>query len=133
MISAIPEKYRKYVVTDLPKYVEVVGHHHPAPLWIVPQMFPGANIGVAGTDASKMVNAPHADPHIHEDFPEIYLAVTENRGEIVCKIQMNDNVFTVESPFAVFIPPGTKHCFTVLKCDSPNWIYGITIRDWKKP
>jgi len=130
MAHAIPQKYQGYVVTDLPKYVEVTGHHKPTPFWIVPKMFPGVNLRIAGLDVSKIVGAPHASPHIH-DSPEIYLAVSENKGDVVIEIQMDDEKFLVESPCAVFIPPGTKHCFTVLKCDSPHYVFGIMLLDLK--
>ena len=32
MVKGIPEKFEKYLMTDLPKFVEVAGHHKPAPL-----------------------------------------------------------------------------------------------------
>ncbi len=128
----VPEKYRQYVVTDLPQSVAMPGHHGAAPSWIYPGMFPGVNIRINGADASKIVQKPHADPHVHEGNPEIYFAATEKRGDVVIEVQMDNETFTVESPFAVFIPPGVKHCFTVLKCDAPNYIFGIHIMDYKK-
>ena len=79
-----------------------------------------------------VVRAPHAHPHVHDHNPEIYFAATENRGDIVIEVQMDDETFTVESPFAVFIPAGVKHCFTVLKCDSPNYVFGMHIMDYEE-
>ena len=131
MERKVPDKYKQYVVTDLPQYVPMPGHHKAAPSWIAPGMFPGVNIRVNGTDASKMVKSPHAEPHVHESNPEIYFSTTEKRGELVIEVQMDDEKFTVESPFAVFIPPGVKHCFTVLTCDTPTYIYGVHIMDYK--
>jgi mannose-6-phosphate isomerase-like protein (cupin superfamily) len=130
MAYAIPGKYQKYIMTDLPKYVEVTGHLKPAPCWIVPGMFPGVNLAIAGNDASKIVGAPHASPHVH-DHPEIYLAVSDNRGAVVTEFQLDGEKFQLESPYAVFVPPGTKHCFTILKCDSPHWAFGVGVMDWK--
>ncbi len=132
MTSLIPEKFQQYVVTDLPKLVEVEGHHKPAPFWIAPDMFPGVNMRVAGLDVSKIVGAPHANTHVHES-PEIYLAPSEQKGEVVVEIQMDDEKFMVESPFAVFIPPGVKHCFSVIKCDTPHYVLGVMLTDWEKP
>ena len=83
-------------------------------------------------DVSQRVRRPHADPHVHHDFPEIYFAATEKRGDVVIEVQMDDEVFAVESPFAVFIPAGVRHCFTVLKCDSPNYVFGMHMLDCKK-
>jgi mannose-6-phosphate isomerase-like protein (cupin superfamily) len=120
-------KYEQYVITALPRLVEMPGHHQLAPSWIYPGMFPGVNIRINGMDASKKVRAPHAEPHIHADNPEIYFCATEERGAVVIEVQMDDEVFTVESPFAVFIPPGVRHCFTVLKCDLPNFVFGIHV------
>ncbi|MBW1713319.1 MAG: cupin domain-containing protein [Deltaproteobacteria bacterium] len=132
MTSQIPQKLKPLVVTDLPKMVDVPGHHHPAPFWIAPDMFPGVNIRVAGLDASKMVGAPHAAPHVH-DSPEIYLTPSDEKGAVLVEIQMDEEKFKVESPFAVFIPPGVHHCFTVLKCDSPHFVLGIMLPEWKQP
>jgi hypothetical protein len=132
MTKVIPEKFQEYVVTDLPKLVEVEGHHEPAPFWIAPEMFPGVNMRVAGMDVSKIVGAPHANPHVHES-PEIYLAPSEKKGAVVVEIQMDEETFTVESPFAVFIPPGVMHCFKVLKCNSPHYVLGIMLPEWKAP
>ena len=126
MSTNTPETLRKYVVTDLPKYAEVAGHHKPAPFWIMPGMFPGVNLRVAGLDASKIVGAPHANPHQHET-PEMYLAPSERKGDIVLEIQMDDEKFVVDSPFAVFIPPGVKHCFKVIKCETTHYVLGIVL------
>ena len=70
MADRIPAKCAAYVVTDLPKYLEVAGHHEPTPFWIVPKMFPGVNLHVAGLEVSKIVGAPHSNPHVHNS-PEI--------------------------------------------------------------
>ena len=127
-----PETYRRYVVTDLPQFVETAGHHRPPPSWIYPDIFPGVTLRINGMDGSKMVQEPHASLHIHTDHPEIYFAATEKRGDIIIEVQMDDERFKVESPFAVFIPPGVKHCFTVLKCDSPNYVFGIHLMNYRK-
>jgi mannose-6-phosphate isomerase-like protein (cupin superfamily) len=124
MDHIIPQKYQKYVVTDLPKLVEVTGHHKHVPLWIYQGMFPGVDLDIAGSDASKIVGKPHAIPHVH-DHPEIILAVSEQRGAVIAEFEMDNEKFQLESPYAVFVPPGTKHCFTVLKCDSPHWVFGV--------
>jgi mannose-6-phosphate isomerase-like protein (cupin superfamily) len=130
MGNQIPGKYGKYVETDLPKFVAVPGHHELAPFWIGPDMFPGVKLRVAGLDASKIVGAPHANPHQH-DTPEIYLAPSEGKGEIVVEIQMEDEKFVIHSPFAVFIPPGVKHCFKVVKCETTHYVLGILLPEWK--
>lgn len=130
MTYEVPEKYQKYIVTDLPRLVDVAGHHKPAPFWIAPGMFPGVNMRVAGLDVSKIVGIPHANPHVHNS-PEIYLAPSDEKGEVIVEIQMDQEKFVVESPFAVFVPPSVTHCFKVLKCDSPHYVLGIMLPDWK--
>jgi quercetin dioxygenase-like cupin family protein len=130
MSNPVPEKLQRYVVTDLPKYVEVGGHHQPAPFWVMPDMFPGVKLRVAGAEASTMVGSPHADPHTHEG-PEIYLAPCEEKGAVVIEVQMDDEKFLVDAPFAVFIPPGVKHCFKVVTCQKPHYILGIMLLDWE--
>ncbi len=132
MAGGIPKKYQEYVVTDLPRYVDVKGHHAPAPFWIAPNMFPGVDMRVAGLDASKMVGAPHATPHVHKDS-EIYFAASESKGELVIEVQMDDEKFLVESPFAIFIPAGVKHCFTVIKCESSIYVFGVLLPDVREP
>ena len=128
MQTDIPEKYKANVVTDLPKMVSVPGHHKQTPFWIAPGMFPGVNLRVAGIDVRKIVGAPHAAPHVH-DTPEIYFAPSEEKGVALVEIQMDDEVFTVESPFSLYIPPGVRHCFKVLRCDGCHFIYGLLFTD----
>ena len=132
MGNHIPEQFRDYVVTSLPRLVAVPGHQEPAPFWIAPDMFPGVGLRVAGLDASKRVGKPHAEPHVH-DTPEIYLAASENRGDVIVRVEMDGEQFELESPFALFIPPGVRHCFEVIRCDAPNYVFGILLPDWKRP
>jgi mannose-6-phosphate isomerase-like protein (cupin superfamily) len=130
MTTEIPSEFQDYVITDLPRFFTVQGHHAPTPFWIAPEMFPGVNLGIAGLDSSKLVNVPHADPHVH-DHPEIYMAVSETRGAITIEVQMNDARFKLESPFTLFIPPGVRHCFTVVQCEVGNRVFGILLPDWR--
>jgi mannose-6-phosphate isomerase-like protein (cupin superfamily) len=123
----IPKKFEKYVVTDLPRPVSIAGHKHPAPFWVTPDMFPGVNIGVAGHEVSGTVGAPHAGPHVHEKEGEIWVAPSENRGDVVIEAHLEDETFLVEAPFAIFIPAGTLHYFKVVKCESPRYVMGIKV------
>jgi hypothetical protein len=122
-------KYSQYIVTDLPRFAEMAGHNRPAPSWVYPGIFGGVAIRINGLEVSNMVRDPHAAPHVHEDHPEIYFAPSRNRGDVVIEVHMEDETFTVESPFAIFIPPGTRHYFTVLKCDSPHYVFGMHLTD----
>lgn len=124
MTGNVPKKYQEYVVTDLPRQVSIVGHHAPTPCWVVPGMFPGVTLRIAGHEMSKRVGAPHAAPHVHSTF-EIWLAPSEKKGDLVIEVQMDDDKFLVEAPFSIFIPAGVRHRFTVVKCDSPHFVLGI--------
>jgi mannose-6-phosphate isomerase-like protein (cupin superfamily) len=127
MNNEVPEKFRKYVVTDLPRMIPVGGHHHAAPFWITADMVPGINLTVAGHEVSTYIGTPHAGPHIHEKEWEIWVAPSENRGDVVIEAQLEEERFLVEAPFAIFIPAGVRHCFTVVKCDSPHYVLGIKV------
>ena len=130
MTQSVPKRCEQYVITDLPRMVEVPGHKAPAPFWVAPEMFPGVDLRVAGLEVSKIVGNPHAHPHVH-DRPEIYLCPSETAGAVRVEIQMDQDKFQVESPFAVFVPPGTSHCFSVLKCDGPHYVLGLLLGDWR--
>jgi len=131
LANTIPEKFAKNVVTDLPREVKIEGHHHPTPCWITRDMFPGVNLQVAGHEVSSRVGAPHAAPHVHE-VPEIWVAPSERKGDLVIEAQMDEEKFLVEAPFAIFIPQGVSHCFTVVKCESPHYVMGMLLFDWCK-
>ncbi len=124
MAETIPEKWRKNVITDLPRPVQFT--ENPSPCWITPSMFPGVNFHLAGREASKVVGKPHAAPHVHE-FPEIWVAPSETTGGLVIEAQMDNDKFLVEAPFSIFIPAGVYHCFTVVKCESPHFIMGLVL------
>ncbi len=132
MTSSVPNEFKQYIVTDLPKMVEVPGHKAPAPFWVAPDMFPGVSMRVAGLEVSQIVGNPHAHAHEH-DVPEIYLCPSETAGAVKVEIQMNQEKFELESPFALFVPPGTTHCFTVLKCEGPHYVLGMLLGDWQAP
>ena len=132
MSTSVPEKLKSYVLTDVPRMVDVPGHKAPAPFWISSDMFPGVNMRVAGIEVSTIVGAPHAHPHVH-DVPEIYLCPSETSGAVRVEIQMNEDTFELDGPFAVFVPPGTTHCFKVLKCEGPHYILGMLLGDWRAP
>jgi hypothetical protein len=130
MNQGTPKRFQEYVVTDLPKYIEVAGHRQPAPFWILPEMFPDVHLRLAGMDVSEAVGAPHAAPHSHE-IPEICFCASEHKGAVVIEMQMEDETFPVQSPFAIFIPAGVKHRFTVIKCDAPHFVFAIALMDAK--
>jgi mannose-6-phosphate isomerase-like protein (cupin superfamily) len=121
-------KYSENIITDLPQFEEMPGHHGAPPSWLMPGMFSGVDIKINGSDSRALLGHPHADPHIHEDHREIYLCPTLKKGEVLIELEMDGETCTVESPFAILIPQGVKHCFRVLKAEDPYFIYGIHIK-----
>jgi mannose-6-phosphate isomerase-like protein (cupin superfamily) len=81
---------------------------------------------MAGHEASGSLGKSHAAPHVH-DVPEIWVAPSEKKGDLVIEAEMDDDKFLVEAPFSIFIPPGIRHCFTVVKSESPHFIMGVVL------
>lgn len=120
-------KYAKFIATDIPKMVQLPDHYGRTAFFVSPDIFPQVKLGVAGVDASKLVGTEITELHSHE-CPEIYLAVSPNRGDMVFEITLGDETYTVESPIAVFIPSGVKHKFKTLKAGKDgSYFYGILL------
>lgn len=56
--------------------------------------------------------ASYCDLHQH-DFDEINLIISEN-DNLVYRIQLEDEVYLVQSPSTVFIPKGVRHSSEVV-------------------
>ncbi|MBE9513972.1 MAG: cupin domain-containing protein [Chloroflexi bacterium] len=120
------KKYSKYIATDIPKMVQLEGHHAPAPFWVSPDVFPEVELGVVAVDVGKLVGREVADPHSH-GCPELYMAISAERGDMVFEVTLEDETYTVESPMAVFIPTGMKHKFKTVKADKGGYFFGILL------
>jgi mannose-6-phosphate isomerase-like protein (cupin superfamily) len=99
------------VVTEgLPVGQEFDGHHGPTPMYLTPATLPGTPISIAAVDAAKLIGAPHADLHLHDDHEEIYLCVTPG-----CRftVELADDAIELTSPASVFIPAGVRHRLVV--------------------
>lgn len=120
-------KYAKFIITDIPRMVQLPDHYRPTAFWVSPDIFPEVKIGIAGSDVSKRVGVEITALHSHE-YPEIYLAISPNRGDMLFEITLGDEIYTVESPMTVFIPAGMKHKFRVLKADNErSYFLGILL------
>jgi hypothetical protein len=82
------------------------GHHEPVPLYVSPETLPGAPFRIAVVDAARLIGAPHADLHVHEDHDEIYLVATPG---LRFTVETTDDTIELESPATVSIPAGVHH------------------------
>jgi mannose-6-phosphate isomerase-like protein (cupin superfamily) len=121
------KKYANLIATDIPRMIQLPDHSRPSTFWVTPEIFPDIKIRIAGTDMSKRVNEKIADLHSHE-CPEVYLAISENRGDMIFEITLEDETYTVESPMTVYIPAGMKHKFKVVRADKErSYFFGILL------
>lgn len=94
------------ITQGLPVLEEVAGHHEPAPFFVTPDTVPGAPFSIAVVDAARLLGAPHADLHVHEDHDEIYLVATPG---LRFAVETEDDMIELESPASISIPAGVKH------------------------
>lgn len=94
------------ITQGLPVREEMDGHHEPVPLFVTPETVPGATFSIAVVDAARLIGAPHADLHVHEDHDEIYLVATPG---LRFTVETEDDSIELESPATVSIPAGVHH------------------------
>ena len=94
------------ITQGLQAYEEMDGHHEPVPLYVTPETLPGAPFRIAVVDAARLIGAPHADLHVHEDHDEIYLVATPG---LRFTVETEDDRIELESPATVSIPAGVPH------------------------
>jgi len=94
------------IVDGLPVYVEVAGHHEPTPFMVTPETLPEAPFSIAVVDAARLVGAPHADLHVHDDHDELYLVATPG---LRFTVETEDDAIELRSPATISIPAGVKH------------------------
>lgn len=94
------------ITQGLPVYEEMDGHHEPVPLYVTPQTVPGAAFSIAVVDAARLIGAPHADLHLHEDHDEIYFVSTPG---LRFTVETEDDSIELRSPATISIPAGVKH------------------------
>lgn len=95
------------VITDgLPVFLDVDGHHGPTPFMVTPETLPGAPFSIAVVDAARLIGAPHADLHVHDDHDELYLVATPG---LRFTVETEDDSIELNSPATISIPAGVKH------------------------
>ena len=71
------------------------------------------------------INIPpieYTEPHLHEDWDEINLIISQH--DLLYRIQLDDEKYTVTNNSSIWIPRGTVHAANVLRGSG----YFITIR-----
>lgn len=113
--------YKKYIKKGVVSSIENVAFHNKskAPLKRI-FLLSEPNIHEHGVrvvvhEIKKVPkNVPeYCELHTHK-YDEINLILSET-GKLVYRIQLGDEVFTVTSPAAVYIPSGLKHSANVIK------------------
>lgn len=119
------KKYERFITrkpvnqTDLPHH-EMAGAV-PFPVLVGSDLIPEANTWVAYMFVNPMPealakviqNVGKALPHKH-DNPEIYLIIGD-QDAITAEVQMDEEIYEVSSPAAVYIPPGVPHSIKPLR------------------
>lgn len=94
-------------ITDgLPVFVDVAGHHGPTPFMVTEETLPGTPFSIAVVDAARLIGAPHADLHVHDDHDELYLVATPG---LRFTVETEDEAIELNSPATISIPAGVKH------------------------
>lgn len=94
------------ITQGLPVHEEMDGHHEPVPLFLTPETCPGSAFSIAVVDAARLVGAPHADLHLHEDHDEIYFVATPG---LRFTVETEEEAIELHSPATISIPAGVKH------------------------
>jgi mannose-6-phosphate isomerase-like protein (cupin superfamily) len=97
------------VMSDLPHYEQIEGHHQPAAIYLSNEDHPGVPVRIAAVDASRLVGQPLADLHRHA-CDEIYLVVSPG---LKFAVETMDGTIEITSPASVRIPAGLLHRFLV--------------------
>jgi hypothetical protein len=122
--AAFDEATGLSVVSGLPRYEEMPGHHAPAAIYLGPEDAPGLPVRIAAADASTLVGESLAELHTH-DVDEIYLVVTPG---LRFEVETDRGSISATSPTSVRIPAGTPHRFVVREATvSPCPLLGILV------
>jgi len=112
---------------DLPRFLDVEGHFHPAPFFITQDMFGGLPFSLAGGHIKDLVNKPVAETHVH-DVPEIYLLLSPDPQGAEIEIEVEDKLFRISSPAAFYVPAFARHKFVTKKAQTGSYCLGILLK-----
>ncbi|MBC7922697.1 MAG: hypothetical protein H7Z75_16585 [Ferruginibacter sp.] len=71
------------------------------------------HLGVHQVSPVQYPPLEYTEPHVHEDYDEVNLIISEQ--ELVYRIQLEDEVYTVSNNACIWIPRGVIHSANVLK------------------
>src|SRR5690349_9069860 len=114
------------LVSDLPRFLDVAGHFHPAPFFLTEDMFGGLAFSLAGGHIKDLVDKPVADMHVHE-VPEIYLLLSPDPGGAEIEITVDEKLFHISSPAAFYVPALASHKFVTKKAQVGSYCLGILL------
>lgn len=106
MSAQITRRSGVLITEGLPVPVEVEGHHAATPFMVTPETLPGTPFSIAVVDATRLIGAPHADLHVHDDHDELYLVATPG---LRFTVETEDDAIELSSPATIAIPAGVKH------------------------
>lgn len=115
----------KLIHKTIPSFESIDGHSKLVPIYLSEEVCQDVTFRIAAVDVSQHIGSPIAHTHTH-DSPEIYLAISEQEGDIVFELNLDGESFLVESPAAVYIPAGLPHAFrTITAKAQPSFFLGI--------
>ena len=120
------EKFAQ-IINDLPRFIDVAGHFHPAPFFLTEDMFGGLNFSLAGGHIKDLVDKPVAETHVHE-VPEIYFLISPDPGGAEIEIEVEEKLFRVTSPSAFYVPAHARHKFITKKAQLGSYCFGILLK-----
>lgn len=106
MSARITRRAGVLITENVPVPVDVEGHHAPTPFMVTPETLPGTPFSIAVVDAARLVGAPHADLHVHDDHDELYLVATPG---LRFTVETEEEAIELRSPATISIPAGVKH------------------------
>lgn len=113
-------------VDDLPRLVEVDGHHAPAPFYLTAEMFGGLPIEMAGGELSELVDRPIADPHSH-DVPEIYVLLSPEPAGAELEVTVEGESYSMVAPSALLVPAEATHRFVAKRAVRGSFCLGLLL------
>lgn len=107
------QKYKKYITKGVPESLSKVPFHKKAPIKRISMLnkktMPESNIHAAVhfVDIIDKKISKYSILHKH-DADEVNIILSEN-DKLVYEIQLDDEIYKVNSPVTIFIPKGVKH------------------------
>lgn len=121
----VRQELEKLIHKTIPSFESIDGHSKLVPIYLSEEVCQDVTFRIAAVDVSQHINDPIARTHVHGS-PEVYLAISEQKGDIVFEVNLDGESFLVESPAAIYIPAGLPHSFRTLTTkNKPCFFLGI--------